>query len=122
MPTRHRLHAAPARSAEGSPDSASEPRPRDDARMPIFTIAALVCLEGAPEPWPCTVRDLSRGGARLELDRTSPLRVSEQLPDELVLYFCPERTEVSCRLAWRDGRHFGVQFTSEIAPSERRPV
>jgi hypothetical protein len=118
--TRHRLHAAPARSAEGSPDSASEPRPRDDARVSIFTIAGLVVLEGAAQPWPCTVRDLSRGGARLELDRTRPQRVSEQLPDEVVLYFCPERTEVSCRIAWRDGRHFGVQFIGEIAASVRR--
>jgi hypothetical protein len=88
----------------------------------VFTIAALLFLEGSVEPWPCTVRDLSRGGARLELDRTRPPRMSEQLPEHVLLHFCPERTEVGCRVAWRDGRHFGVQFTSEIRPSAQRPV
>jgi PilZ domain len=120
--TRHRFYAAPARSAAGVPDSISEPTPRDDARVPVFTIAANIFIAGEGAPWCCTVRDISRGGARLELDRVRPPRVSEQLPDQIVLYFCPDRTEVQCRIAWRDGRHFGVQFTGEIAASTRRPV
>ena len=121
MQTRHRLYAAPARSAAG-PDGPSEARPRDDARTPVFTIAALAFVEGSGTPWCCTVRDLSHGGARLELDRTKPPFVSEQLPDHIVLYFCPDRTEVECRVAWRDGRHFGVQFSGEFRASSRRPV
>lgn len=119
MLTRHRLYAAPARSAAGLPDSPSDPLPRDDARLPVFTIAGLVFVEGINEPWPCTVRDISRGGARLELDRTDPPLVAEQLPDLIVLYLCPERSEVQCRVAWRDGRHFGVQFLGEIVSSSR---
>lgn len=122
MQTRHRFHACPARSPTGSPDSISEARPRDDARSLVFTIAAMVFIEGQSAPWCCTVRDLSQGGARLELDPVKPPRVSEQLPDCVMLYFCPDRTDVECRVAWRDGRHFGVQFTSEIRPSTRRPV
>jgi hypothetical protein len=120
--TRRRFHAAPARSAAGLPDSPSDPWPRDDVRIPVFTVAGLVFVEGQSEPWWCTVRDVSHGGARLELDRTRPPRVSEQLPDNVILYFCPDRAEVSCRIAWRDGRHLGVQFTGEFAPSTRRPV
>lgn len=122
METRHRFYAAPARSTAGLPDSSSEARPRDDARVPVFMVAGLVFTEGRSEGWNCTVRDLSHGGARLELDRIRPPRVSEQLPDCIVLYFCPDRTEVRCRIVWRDGRHFGVQFDSEIAASTRRPV
>ena len=122
METRHRFYAAPARSAAGQPDSPSEALPRDDARVPVFTIAAMAFIDGQGEPWCCTVRDLSHGGARLELDRTRPPRVSEQLPDHILLYFCPDRTEVQCRVAWRDGRHFGVQFAGEIIASTRRPV
>jgi hypothetical protein len=82
----------------------------------------MVFIEGESEPWLCTVRDLSQGGARLELDRVKPARVSEQLPDHVTLYFCPDRTDAECRVAWRDGRHFGVQFLGEIRPSTRRPV
>lgn len=122
MLTRYWLHACPARSATGSPDGVSEALPREDARVPVFTIAALVFADGDGRPWSCTVRDLSQGGARLELDREKPLRVSEQLPDRLVLYFCPDRTDVECRVAWRDGRHFGVQFEGDIRASTRRPV
>ena len=121
MQTRHKFYAAPARSPAG-PDGPSEAMPRDDARVLVFTIAAMAFVEGSSTPWPCTVRDLSHGGARLELDRVKPLRVSEQLPDTIVLYICPDRTEVECRVAWRDGRHFGVQFSGEIGPSTRRPV
>lgn len=122
MQTRHRFFAAPARSAAGLPDSPSEAFARDDARVPVFTIAGMVFIEGQRDAWWCTVRDMSHGGARLELDRSKPPHVSEQLPDEIILYFCPDRTEVVCRVAWRDGRHFGVQFTGDIAASTRRPV
>ena len=122
MLTKYLLHACPARSATGAPDSMSEALPREDARVPVFTIAALVFISGQGTPWPCTVRDLSQGGARLELDRVKPPRVSEQLPDEFTLYFCPDRTDVECKIAWRDGRHFGVQFLGDIRASTRRPV
>ncbi len=80
----------------------------------------MVSFEDQSAPWCCAVRDISNGGARLELDHCVPPRVSEQLPDNIVLYFCPDRTEVECRIAWRDGRHFGVQFTSEFRPSARQ--
>ena len=122
MHTRHRFYVAPARSATGLADSISEARPRDDARAPVFMIAALAFVEGEAAPLSCTVRDLSGGGARLEIDPTRPVRVSEQLPDQIILHLCPDRTEVDCRVAWRDGRHFGVQFTGEFRPSTRRPV
>ena len=98
-------------------DGASDPSPRDDARVFVLAAAALVSAEDEGAPWSCAVRDVSRGGARLELEPCNPPRVSEQLPDRLRLYFCPDRTEVECRIAWRDGRHFGVQFTSEFRPS-----
>ena len=121
MQTRHRLQVAPARSQAG-PDGASEPSPRDDARVLVLTAAALVSSEGEGAPWSCAVRDLSRGGARLEIDPSVPPKVSEQLPDTIRLTFCPDRTEVECRIAWREGRHFGVEFTGEPRPSTRQPA
>jgi hypothetical protein len=72
--------------------------------------------QGLPAPLPCTVRDISRSGARLEIDRIrirrAPRRV--RLPQDLALYFCPSRSEVACRLSWQDGNHFGVEFATRI--------
>jgi hypothetical protein len=118
METRHRAQAAPARSLAGA-EGASDPCPREDARVLVLAVEALVSGEADGAPWSCAVRDLSQGGARLELDPAVPSRLSEQLPDRVVLYFCPDRTQVECRMAWRDGRHFGVQFTGEFRPSAR---
>jgi hypothetical protein len=120
--TRYRFQTCPVRSATGAPDSISEALPREDVRVPVFTVAAMIFFEGQVAPLHCTVRDLSLGGARLELDRAKPPVVSEQLPDRVVLYVCPDRTDVECRVAWRDGRHFGVQFAGETRASTRRPV
>jgi PilZ domain len=117
--TRRKFQAAPVRSQSG-PDSASVARLRDDARVLVFTVAAMVCTGDQDASWCCAVRDLSQGGARLELDHAEPTRVSEQLPDNVFLHFCPDRTEVECRIAWRDGRHFGVQFMGEINAATRR--
>jgi hypothetical protein len=120
--TRHRFYVAPVRSATGLADSISEAMPRDDARLPVLVTAALVFLGDRDEAWCCTVRDVSKGGARIELDRAKPPRVSEQLPDLVLLHLCPDLTEVECRVIWRDGRHFGVQFIGEVRPSTRLPL
>lgn len=122
MATRYLLHPTPLRSPAGSPDSAAEVTLRDDGRVPVFLIAALVFADGVSAPWACTVRDLSDGGARLELDRAKPPVVSEQLPDQIVVHLCPDRTDVDCRIAWRDGRHFGVQFLGDFRPATRLPI
>ena len=122
MATRYLLHPTPLRSPTGSPDSAAEVTPRDDGRVPVFLIAALVFADGVAGPLACTVRNLSEGGARLELDRTKPPIVSEQLPDQITIHLCPDRLDVDCRIAWRDGRHFGVQFLSEFRPATHLPI
>jgi hypothetical protein len=90
---------------------------RGEERASVFTIAALVTGDGLPSPLPCTVRDISRSGARLEIDRIGIRgRAPRQarLPQDLTVYFCPSRSEVGCRLSWQDGSHFGVKFAAGI--------
>lgn len=110
--TRYRLDSVSARS----PAQAAAVKRRGEERASVYTIAALVTGQGLPAPLPCTVRDLSRSGARLEIERVgirrAPRRV--RLPQDLAVYFCPTRTEVECRLSWQDGNHFGVAFTTRI--------
>lgn len=118
---RYRLYAAPAQ--EVSADAADAIRQRA-LRRPIYTVAALVFSDDLPSPLSCTVRDISESGARLELDR-SGLRgpaVEVRIPEFFAVYFCPDKTEVDCRLAWQDGRHFGMRFLGDIHPSTRQPI
>jgi hypothetical protein len=54
----------------------------------------------------CRVRNMSSGGACLELEhRTS-------LPNDFSLLIKPECVRRSCRLVWRSASHAGVQFVS----------
>jgi hypothetical protein len=119
--TKYRLYATPARSRKETAESADAIR-RRARRRPVFTCAALAFCDDLPAPLDCTVRDVSATGARLELDRVGLRKatVEVRLPDYCCLFFCPDRTEVDCRLAWQDGRHFGVQFLGAIRPSTRQ--
>jgi hypothetical protein len=52
----------------------------------------------------CTVRNLSRFGAALDV--TSPLGI----PDEFVLTIPSDALRFRCRLAWRKAARIGVRF------------
>jgi hypothetical protein len=84
-------------------------------------VAALIFAWNLQTPLPCTVRDLSRSGARIELDYhgLKPPKGQIALPQRLMLHFCPMRTSLACRLAWREGRHFGGEFIDKCAGSMR---
>lgn len=108
---RYRLHSVPAR---GAPAGDGEPR-RAAPRTSVYTISVLVFADELPAPLPCTVHDISSSGARLELDPEGVKRYGHAppLPRNLRVYFRSDMTEVACRLAWRDGRHFGIEFAGE---------
>jgi len=117
VPDRYRLYATPARLDDEQAAAA-----RLDRRRPIFGVAAWVFAPELSKPLACTVHDLSETGARFELDRER-LRSHEpapELPSNFTVYFGPDHSEVSCRLAWRDGRHFGVQFLEPPHESDRQ--
>lgn len=52
---------------------------------------------------PCTVRDLSARGARIEL------KTSATVPDRFDLML-PNTLRQPCKVAWRKGREMGVSF------------
>jgi len=118
----HRFYAAPARGgADFSGESAAGRR--RDARKPLYAVDALVFGKDLKAPLRTMVRDISKSGARLELSRGMKVSASPTfIPERVTVYFCPDKTEVECRLAWRDGRHFGVRFFGEIARSKRKPA
>jgi hypothetical protein len=65
-------------------------------------------------PLPCTVSDLSYGGARIICVKTAAL------PDEFVLRLELSWTLVprTCRVVWRSKRELGVEFTCPESPTE----
>ena len=119
MPERYRLHAAPPRASHQPGEGAG--KHRGDIREPTFVVAALIFAWDLQAPLPCTVRDLSRSGARIELDYhgLKPPTGQIALPQRLMLHLCPMQTTLACRLAWREGRHFGVEFIHKCAGSMR---
>jgi hypothetical protein len=52
----------------------------------------------------CIVRNLSEGGACLEVDRPN------ELPENFTLTIRPECVRHSCHIAWRTATHAGVQL------------
>lgn len=54
----------------------------------------------------CIVRNISSGGACLELERRATL------PDDFSLLIKPECVRRTCRLVWQSSLRAGVQFVS----------
>ena len=63
--------------------------------------------------YPCTVKDLSDTGARLQVSSPS------HIPNEFELIIELNGLEAPCVLAWRNGREAGVKFASK--PNHVRP-
>jgi hypothetical protein len=94
---------------------------RASRRSSEFMMAAYVIAEQPLRAISCLVRDVSSSGARLELERgmRAKSRGTTDLPSFVILYLGPSKTEARCRIAWREGRHFGVKFLTPLLPSRR---
>src|SRR4051812_25474614 len=53
----------------------------------------------------CTLRNISNGGACLEVEAAS------RIPNQFTLMIRPERTIRSCRVIWRSVTRLGVSFS-----------
>ncbi|WP_299811889.1 PilZ domain-containing protein [uncultured Roseibium sp.] len=84
-------------------DSDLLPRER---RARVFKKGRMIFQSGL-RSIPCTVRNLSDGGAMLEFEQAF------LLPKEFDLQIDLEDYEVTCERRWEDGLRCGVQFVSE---------
>jgi hypothetical protein len=83
--------------------------------MPVHAAAALVSAPELPASLTCAVHDISDSGARLEVDREARKPGAPiALPDEVTVYFFRKEAEALCRVTWRDGAHFGVEFLGPL--------
>jgi PilZ domain-containing protein len=71
--------------------------------------AAEVVFSGREQPIPCVIFDISSGGARLAIGRSSEAVVRNFT---LVLY--KDRSAMrDCEVVWLDRRYVGVKFVSD---------
>lgn len=81
---------------------------RRTLRVPQRMRSGFVWNEKLIAPRACMFKDLSSGGARVEI-LGEPIKASLLL-DGVQLYFDSEKHEVPCSLAWMNGRMLGLKF------------
>ncbi|MEM5585701.1 PilZ domain-containing protein [Roseibium sp. AS2] len=89
-------------------DSSSDQFPRE-RRARVFKKGKMVFQHGL-RSIPCTIRNISEGGALLEFEQ------AYMLPKEFDLHIDLEDYEVTCERRWEDGLRCGVQFLGEKRP------
>ncbi len=81
--------------------------------------SATICFNARHSTLPCTVRDMSEGGARLLAQG------SINVPDTFELHIDLDGIWVACEVVWRRQSEVGVRFTSAIevhAPTRKQVV
>lgn len=67
---------------------------------------------------PCTIRNISATGARIDLLMSGvKMHVTAGM---VTLFFSGERQEVECEVMWRSGRSLGLRFASPFRAPTRR--
>ncbi len=70
---------------------------------------------------PCTVRDTSSTGARLEIIVQRGGNISrDRVPDQFTLFLPLDRLEIDCQVMWRQGNLIGVRYTSPARRTARQ--
>ena len=68
-------------------------------------------------PRPCTIKDISITGAKVEV--LGEHLKSSILADGVKLYFSSEKHEIQCRVAWVRGSFMGLRFEGRARPPSR---
>jgi hypothetical protein len=75
-----------------------------------FHYNASILTEGAQQPYPCAIADISETGARIVLQE------ERELPERFILLLTRNGdARRHCRLVWRDGTTVGVEFPAPHA-------
>jgi hypothetical protein len=97
---------------------AGGPEKRRVRRVPQRMRSGFVWTDKLITPRACMFKDLSAGGARVEI-LGDPIKPS-LLIDGLRLYFDTEKHEIPCSVAWMKGRMMGLKFEGRPRPPSRR--
>jgi hypothetical protein len=109
---RGKATGARAKTGKGGVDN------RRTRRIPQRMRSGYVWTEKLITPRACMFRDLSTGGARVEI-LGDPIKTSLLL-DGVKLYFETEKHEVACSVAWVKGSMMGLRFEGRPRPPSRK--
>lgn len=115
----------PAKPA--APVMAMNPRPSEEAearwakRTPS-KLGGQIQHHSLAAALPCTVRDTSSTGARLETVVQRGGNISRgRVPDQFTLFMPLDRLEIDCQVMWRHGNLVGVRYTSPARRTAKQP-
>jgi hypothetical protein len=91
---------------------------RRTRRVPQRMRSGYVWTDKLIAPRTCIVKDLSVGGARVEI--LGDLLKASHLIDGFVLYLDTEKHEIPCSLAWMKGTMLGLKFDGRPRPPSRK--
>lgn len=90
--------------------------PQRQERKPVH-IPAAIWLADRRLTLPCRVLNVSGNGAGVALSDPGAHTATADLPENIVLLFCPDRVEIKAAVRWRTIERFGVRFTSFFVPT-----
>jgi hypothetical protein len=82
---------------------------RRNRRMRVL-MSGYISINGHLSSFPCTIRNMSDGGAMLIFPEVTPV------PERFTLYMDLSGFKVDCARVWQDGLSYGVRFTSGKEP------
>jgi len=101
--------------------SGNKPDLRRTRRVPQRMRSGYVWTDKLIAPRACIIKDLSVGGARIEI-LGDPLKVSHFI-DGVLLYLESEKHELFCSVAWMKGMSMGLKFDGRPrTPSRKYPA
>ncbi len=110
-----------------APVMAMDPRPSEGAegrwakRTPS-KLGGQIQHQNLAAALPCTVRDTSSTGARLEIVGQRGGNISrDRVPDQFTLFMPLDRLEIDCQVMWRHGNLVGVRYTSPARRTAKQP-
>ena len=106
------------KATSGTKASVEKQDLRRTRRIPQRMRSGYVWTDKLIAPRACIIKDLSVGGARIEI-LGDPLKVSHFI-DGLLLYLDSEKHEMFCSVAWMKGMSMGLKFDGRPRPPSRK--
>jgi DNA mismatch repair protein MutH len=100
-----------AAPSQAEPESAKTTSNRAEVRKRCFMAATITFNKGLTT-WECVVRNISEGGARIDIDR------AVALPTHFELYIPIQQKRLQAELKWRSENEAGIQFRREEEEAE----
>lgn len=108
----------PRKATSEAKGSGNKPDLRRLRRVPQRMRSGYLWTDKLIAPRTCIVKDLSAGGARVEI-LGDPLKASH-LIEGVLLYLDTEKHEIPCSVAWVKGVALGLKFDGRPRPPSRK--